>query len=66
MNTVELKEGRTYVCKETRMRYWTVGKEYQVQLITETNPYIVDDEGDRWYQDGYEMYATFKLKEEKK
>ena len=41
-----------------------MGKEYQVQLITETNPYIVDDEDDRWYQDGYEMYATFKLKEE--
>ena len=66
MKKLEFKEGQTYVCKETRMRFWTVGKEYQVQLITETNPYIVDDEGDRWYQDSYEMYATFKLKEENK
>lgn len=58
--------GQTYICTETKMRYWTVGKEYPVQLRTGRNPCIVDDEGVGWYPDAYEMYATFKLKEENK
>lgn len=54
--------GQTYICTETKMKYWTVGKEYPVQLRTGMNPCIVDDEGVAWYSDAYEMYATFKLK----
>lgn len=58
------KIGDKYICTETTGDYWTVGKEYPVQLRTGTNPCIVDDEGIGWYQDTYEMYATFKLNEE--
>lgn len=60
------KIGDKYKCTETTVDYWTVSKEYPVQLRTGTNPCIVDDEGIGWYQDTYEMYATFKLNEEEK
>lgn len=65
-NEMRFKLGDTYICTETTVDYWTVGKEYPVQLRTGTNPCIVDDEGIGWYQDTYEMYATFKLNEEEK
>lgn len=63
---MKFKIGDKYICTESKVNYWTVGKEYPVQLRTGTNPCIVDDEGTGWYPDGYEMYATFKLNEEEK
>lgn len=59
MNTVELKEGQTYICKETRMRYWTVGKEYPVVLDSKGKPAIIDNGGDYWYGSVSSMLNDF-------
>ena len=48
MNNLDFKEGKTYVCKETRMRYWTVGKEYQVQLIRSEERRVGKECRSRW------------------
>ena len=64
MNTVELKEGQTYVCKRDKLAWWTLDKEYKVQAFSNGLLYLTDDEGYNWYlpNDGL-LNTVFKLKE---
>ena len=64
MNTLEFKEGQTYVCTKSDKRWWTVGKEYPVFLDSYNEPAIRDDDGDDWHS-GYLNTSNiqFKLKE---
>ena len=65
MNTVELKEGQTYVCKRDKLAWWTLDKEYKVQTFRNGILYLTDDEGDNWYLPNDELLNTvFKLKEQ--
>ena len=65
MNTVELKEGQTYVCKRDKLAWWTLDKEYKVQAFSNGLLYLTDDEGCNWYlpNDGL-LNTVFKLKEQ--
>ena len=63
MNNVDLKEGQTYICTDTKYRWWTVGKEYTVVLTEYGTPLLVDDEGGKWFNPQFsEMSTDFKLK----
>lgn len=64
MNTVELKEGQTYICTKSDKPWWTVGKEYPVFLDSDNEPVIKDDDGDKRYSNFIRtFYNQFKLKE---
>ncbi len=63
MNNVDLKEGQTYICTDTKYGWWTVGKEYEVVLIENGTPVLLDDDGDKWFNHQVsEMSTDFKLK----
>ncbi|MFS0930501.1 DUF1642 domain-containing protein [Enterococcus durans] len=65
MNTLEFKEGQTYVCTKSDKRWWTVGKEYPVFLDSYNEPIIKDDEYDDWHSSYLSISNNqFKLKEE--
>lgn len=65
MNTLELKEGQTYICTKSDKRWWTVGKEYPVFLDSYNEPAIRDDDGDDWHSSYLSISNNqFKLKEE--
>ena len=65
MNTVELKEGQTYVCKRDDLEWWTEGKEYKVVFDKCHGLVIVDACGDKWYLPNDELLNdVFKLKEQ--
>ncbi|EOU19095.1 DUF1642 domain-containing protein [Enterococcus durans] len=65
MNTLEFKEGQTYVCTKSDERWWTVGKEYPVFLDSDNEPVIKDDDGDKRYSSYIRTFNNqFKLKEE--
>ena len=68
MNTLELKEGQTYICTKSDKRWWTVGKEYKVFLYSDSEPAIKDDHGVDWHSSYLSYLDTsniqFKLKEE--
>lgn len=68
MNNLDLKEGQTYICTDTKYRWWTVGKEYEVILNSQGEPCLVDDGsvdngGDTWSASSLgSISADFKLK----
>lgn len=67
MNTLDFKEGQTYICTKSDRPWWTVGKEYPVFLYSDNEPAIKDDDGFDWHS-GYLSYLNtsniqFKLKE---
>lgn len=63
MNKLDLKEGQTYICTDTKYRWWTEGKEYQVVLNTQGEPCLVDNGGDTWSATALcPISADFKLK----
>lgn len=63
MNNLDLKEGQTYICTDTKYRWWTVGKEYNVILTKYGTPALIDDFGDMWLASNlFEMSTDFKLK----
>lgn len=63
MNNLDLKEGQTYICTDTKYRWWTEGKEYTVVLTEYGTPVLVDDEGGKWFNPQLsEMSTDFKLK----
>ena len=65
MNTLEVKEGQTYVCKRDDLEWWTVCKEYKIQAFSNGELYITDDEGANWYLPNDELLNdVFKLKEQ--
>lgn len=65
MNTLDFKEGQTYVCTKSDKRWWTVGKEYPVFLDSDNEPVIKDDDGDKRYSSYIRTFNNqFKLKEE--
>src|SRR5699024_8308776 len=65
MNTSEIKEGQTYICKRDDLEWWTEGKEYKVQTFSNGLLYLMDDEGDKWYVSDDELLNdVFKLKEQ--
>lgn len=67
MNTVELKEGQTYVCVKSSESWWTEGKEYEVVLNSCNELCLVDDECYAWAIRYLKPHAAqFKLKEENK
>ena len=59
------KEGQTYVCKGDKLAWWTLDKEYKVQLSSNGLLYLMDDDGDKWYlpNDGL-LKTVFKLNEQ--
>ena len=63
MNTVNFKEGQTYICKHNGLELWTLGKEYKVQAFSNGDLYITDDEEDKWYLNNILLNDVFKLKE---
>lgn len=65
MNTLDIKEGQTYVCKRDKLAWWTLDKEYKVQAFSNGELYITDDEGSNWYlpNDGL-LNTVFNLKEQ--
>ena len=64
MNTLDFKEGQTYICTKSNKPWWTKGKEYKVVLNGFGNRCFVDDNGDKWVI-RYLKYVNyqFKLKE---
>lgn len=64
MNTLEFKEGQTYICKRDDLEWWTEGKEYKVQTFYSDVLYITDDDGYNWYVIEDMMNDVFKLKEQ--
>lgn len=64
MNTVNFKEGQTYICKSDKLAWWTLGKEYKVQAFSNGDLYITDDEEDKWYLNNILLNQVFKLKEQ--
>lgn len=64
MNKLDLKEGQTYICTDTKYRWWTVGKEYKVVLTEYGIPIIVSEDGETWFVPHFSDSCTrFKLKE---
>ncbi|MCC9079587.1 hypothetical protein LOS21_06485 [Enterococcus faecium] len=65
MNTLDFKEGQTYICTKSDKQWWTVGKEYPVFLDSDNEPAIRDDDGDDWHSSYLSIFNNqFKLKEE--
>lgn len=66
MNTLEFKEGQTYVCKRDKLGDWTLGKEYKVQAFSNGDLYIIDDNDYHWYLPNNHLLnsVVFKLKEQ--
>lgn len=65
MNTLEIKEGQTYICKRDDLEWWTEGKEYKVQTFCNGILYLTNDEGYNWYLPNDELLNdVFKLKEQ--
>ena len=65
MNTLEFKEGQTYVCKRDKLAWWTLDKEYKVQTFSNGLLYLTDDDGYNWYLPNDELLNNvFKLKEQ--
>lgn len=63
MNNLYLKEGQTYICTDTKYRWWTEGKEYEVVLNSQGELCLVDNDGDIWPASNlFEMSTDFKLK----
>lgn len=64
MNTLEFKEGQTYICTKSSEEYWTEGKEYKVTLTTYGIPVITDNNGNNWTSTALNLDNNqFKLKE---
>ena len=65
MNTLDIKEGQTHVCKRDDLEWWTEGKEYKVQTFCNGSLYLKNDEGYNWYLPNDELLNdVFKLKEQ--
>lgn len=72
MNTLNFKEGQTYVCTKTDKPWWTEGKEYKVasrgdlELYLHDKLYLHDDDGDFYTQQNINNNnnTKFKLKEQ--
>ena len=65
MNTLDFKEGQTYICTKSDKQWWTVGKEYPAFLDSDNEPAIRDDDGDDWHSNYLSISNNqFKLKEE--
>ncbi|MFS1242410.1 DUF1642 domain-containing protein [Enterococcus lactis] len=65
MNTLDFKEGQTYICTKSDKQWWTVGKEYPAFLDSDNEPAIRDDDGDDWHSSYLSISNNqFKLKEE--
>lgn len=65
MNTLDFKEGQTYICTKSDKQWWTVGKEYPVFLDSDNEPAIRDEDGDDWHSSYLSISNNqFKLKEE--
>lgn len=64
MNTLEVKEGQTYICKRDDLEWWTLDKEYKVQTFNSDVLYITDDDEYNWYVTNDLMNNVFKLKEQ--
>lgn len=64
MNTSEIKEGQTYICKRDDLEWWTLDKEYKVQTFNSDVLYITDDDEYNWYVTNDLMNTVFKLKEQ--
>ena len=64
MNTLNIKEGQTYICKRDNLEWWTLDKEYKVVFDKVSGLSIVDDDGRRWYLPNDDlMNQVFKVKE---
>ena len=64
MNTLDFREGQTYVCVKSERSWWTVGKEYPVVLNSCGIPVLVDNGDDRWSANDLNAFNNeFKLKE---
>lgn len=64
MNTLEFKEGQTYICTKSSEEYWTEDKEYKVTLTTYGIPVITDNNGNNWTSTALNLDNNqFKLKE---
>lgn len=65
MNTVNFKEGQTYICTKSNRMWWTVGREYKVVLNRHGDTALPDNEGHKWTLEALEElddYNTeFKL-----
>lgn len=66
MNTVNFKEGQTYICTKSNNKVrWTEGKEYKVFLASNNEPAIKDNDGYKWSLRSLNSSKNqFKLKEE--
>ncbi|WP_311047802.1 DUF1642 domain-containing protein [Enterococcus faecium] len=65
MNTLDFKEGQTYICTKSDKQWWTVGKEYPVFWDSDNELAIRDDDGDGWHSSYLSTFNNqFKLKEE--
>lgn len=62
----KIKEGQTYICTVSDIRWWTKGKEYKVTLNND-DLVIVDDENDKWFIPGFKCFNDiFKPTDETK
>lgn len=59
------KEGQTYVCTKANESWWSEGKKYKVGLSVFNEPFLADDDDDRWSSNDLSVYdSTFKLEKE--
>lgn len=62
---LKLKEGQTYICKESDIYWWTVGEEYSVTSNAFGRLAIINDAGSFWYENELNMLQPYlTLKEE--
>lgn len=63
METLNFKEGQTFVCKRDGLDGWTKDKEYKVQVLSNGRLYLKDNSGCNWYLTNKLFNQVFKLKE---
>ncbi len=45
---LKLEEGQIYICTKSHVPWWTEGKEYRVQTLSNGDLYITDDDGQKY------------------
>lgn len=63
METLNFKEGQTFVCQHDGLDGWTKDKEYKVQALSNGRLYLKDNSGCNWYPTNKMLNQVFKLKE---
>ncbi|MCD5011115.1 hypothetical protein [Enterococcus durans] len=66
MNTLDFKEGQTYICKRDGLELWTLDKAYKVVYDKCDGPVLIDNHGNKWFLPNDRLLnKVFNIKEER-